>query len=124
LNPELKVLSRKSFRGDFLHRSGAISDEKGRRMEQFPGIIFRSGPAGRRAGVAGGPDVWEIVRDLKRAAMEGAKDSIDAVMNVTGLDRARIELAAAYYAAHPDEVAERIRLTESESIRLQRRSMT
>jgi hypothetical protein len=93
-------------------------------MEQFPGIIFRSDPAGRRAGVAGGPDVWEIVRDLKRAAMEGAKDSIDAVMNVTGLDRARIELAAAYYAAHPDEVDERIRLAESGSIRLQRRSMT
>jgi hypothetical protein len=25
-------------------------------MEEFPGIVFRTGPTGRRAGVAGGPD--------------------------------------------------------------------
>jgi len=26
-----------------------------------PGIVFKPGPAGRRAALAGGPDVWEIV---------------------------------------------------------------
>ena len=60
---------------------------EGLQLEQFPGIIFRSGPAGRRAGVAGGPDVWEIVRDLKGVAAEGARDPIDAVARTTGLDQ-------------------------------------
>lgn len=27
-------------------------------MDEHPGIVFRSGPAGRRAGLAGGPDIW------------------------------------------------------------------
>ena len=44
--------------------------DEGLQIEEFPGIVFRSGPAGRRAGVAGGPDVWEIVRDLKGSAQE------------------------------------------------------
>jgi len=94
--------------------------DEGLRLEQFPGIIFRSGPAGRRAGIAGGPDVWEIVRDLRRAAAEGEKDPVRAVAVVTGLDRTRIELAAAYYAAHPDDIDERIRTEEQSAERLRR----
>jgi len=31
-----------------------------------PGIIFKSGPSGRRAALAGGPDVWEIASALRR----------------------------------------------------------
>lgn len=94
--------------------------DEGLRVELFPGIIFRSGPAGRRAGVAGGPDVWEIVRDLKRAAAERVKDPIDAVMNVTGIDRNKVELAAAYYVAYPDDIEERIRTEEESAERLRR----
>src|SRR5438477_10590026 len=83
--------------------------EEGLRTEEFPGIIFRSGPVGRRAGIAGGPDVWEIIRDLKAAAHEGANDPIEAVSRTTGLDRAKVQLAATYYVAYPDEVDEPIR---------------
>ena len=42
--------------------------EEGLRIEELPGIVFRSGPTGRRAGIVGGPDVWEIARDLKISA--------------------------------------------------------
>lgn len=35
--------------------------DEGLRMEEYPAIVFRDGPAGRRATVAGGPDVWEVV---------------------------------------------------------------
>jgi hypothetical protein len=94
--------------------------DEGLRVEEFPGIIFRSGPAGRRAGIAGGPDVWEVVRDLKRAAAEGAKDPITAVTLVTGLDRSKVELAAAYYAAHPQDVDDRIRIEVQSAERLRR----
>lgn len=30
-------------------------------MAKYPGIEFRDGPAGRRPGLRGGPDVWELV---------------------------------------------------------------
>src|ERR1700677_5094399 len=48
------------------------------RMAEHPGVIFRSGPTGRRAALAGGPDVWEVVRAVKSARSaepEGADDS-------------------------------------------------
>lgn len=30
-------------------------------MAIHPGVVFRDGPAGRRAGLISGPDVWELV---------------------------------------------------------------
>jgi len=30
-----------------------------------PGVVFRPGPSGRRAALAGGPDAWEIVAALR-----------------------------------------------------------
>lgn len=45
--------------------------EEGLRMEAHPGIVFRSGPAGRRPGLAGGPDVWEVVRVSRGVGARG-----------------------------------------------------
>ncbi len=92
--------------------------EEGLRIEELPGIIFRSGPAGRRAGIAGGPDIWEIVRDLKAAAVECVADPIEAVALVSGLDRSAVELAARYYAAYPGDVDERIHMESEAAERL------
>lgn len=94
--------------------------EEGLRIEEYPGIVFRSGPTGRRAGAAGAPDVWEIVRDLKGAAGEGSTDPIETVACVSGLDRGVVELAASYYAAYPDDIDERIRMNEQAAERLRR----
>jgi hypothetical protein len=88
-------------------------------MEEFPRIVFRSGPTGRRAGIVGGPDVWEIVRDLKGVIAEGtASDPIGTVASVSGLDHGVVELAASYYAAYPDNVDERISMNEQAAERL------
>jgi hypothetical protein len=41
--------------------------EEGARRDEHPLITFRDGPTGRRAGLVGGPDVWEVsmwVEDL------------------------------------------------------------
>jgi hypothetical protein len=92
--------------------------EEGLRTEELPGIVFRTGPTGRRAGVAGGPDVWEIARDLKGASAEGVIETIDSVAHTCGLDRSVVELAAKYYAAYPADIDERIRLDEQASERL------
>jgi hypothetical protein len=92
--------------------------EEGLRIEAFPGIVFRSGPTGRRAGIAGGPDVWEIVRDLKGVVVEGSTDPIASVASVSGLDRSMVELAASYYATYPGDIDERIRMNDQAAERL------
>jgi hypothetical protein len=94
--------------------------EEGLQMDQFPGLVFRSGPAGRRAGLSGGPDVWEVVRDIKGAAAAGAADPVALVSEVSGLPHAKVELALNYYAAHPEAVDERIRLADEAVERVQR----
>lgn len=33
---------------------------EGLAVAEHPGIVFKPGPSGRRAALAGGPDVWEI----------------------------------------------------------------
>ncbi len=80
--------------------------DEGLKMRRFAGIVFRDGPAGRRAGLANGPDVWEIVRDLKRHGADG--DQISAVAEETGLAPELIDLAADYYATLPAEIDDRI----------------
>lgn len=78
--------------------------DEGIRSEEFPGIVFRSGPAGRRAGLVGGPDVWEVVRDLRAAV----GDPVGLVLAASDLSDVQVRLAAAYAAAYPDEVDARI----------------
>ncbi|MCY3644466.1 MAG: hypothetical protein OXG41_12860 [Acidimicrobiaceae bacterium] len=82
--------------------------DEGLKMRRFPGIVFRDGPAGRRAGLASGPDVWEIVRDLKRHGAGAGRDPVSVVAEETGLAPELIGLAADYYATFPDEIDDRI----------------
>lgn len=82
--------------------------EEAVRAEELPGIVFRSGPAGRRAGVVGGPDVWEIVRDVEAARAAGVVDAIAHVVETTDLGEEQVLLALAYDAAHSAEVDARI----------------
>jgi len=82
--------------------------DEGLKMRRFPGIVFRDGPAGRRAGLASGPDVWEIVRDLKRHGADAGGDPVSVVAEETGLAPELIGLAADYYATFPDEIDDRI----------------
>lgn len=82
------------------------------RAEEHPGIMFRPGPTGRRAGLVGGPDVWEVIGALQavRAQDPGLADEslVEAVAGVTGLSSPLIRAAVRYYAAYPDEVEDRI----------------
>jgi hypothetical protein len=48
----------------------------------------------------------------QRGGGRGCADPIDAVASTTGLDRSKVDLAASYYAADPDDVDERIRMEE------------
>jgi hypothetical protein len=44
--------------------------EEGARRDEHPLITFRDGPTGRRAGLVGGPDVWEVAMRLEDLADE------------------------------------------------------
>ena len=91
--------------------------DEGLRMDEFPGVVFRSGPAGRRAALADGPDVWEVVRDLKRAAAAG-REPVASVLEGTSLRWEQVRLAAAYYSAYPLEIDERLQLEQEAAERL------
>ena len=82
--------------------------DEGLRAEELPGIVFRPGPNGRRAGLHGGPDVWEIVRDVEAARAAGAKEPIAAVVSSTDLGEDSVRLALAYHARYPEDVDRRI----------------
>ncbi len=77
-------------------------------MTEHPGVIFRSGPTGRRAALAGGPDVWEVIRAVRSAhaaelALDG-DDLLSLVSDNTGIALRLLGTAVRYWAAYPDEV--------------------
>ena len=78
------------------------------RMAEHPGVIFRAGPTGRRAALAGGPDVWEIIRAIRsaRAAEPGlnSDDLMSLVSDNTGIALRLVTIAVRYWSAYPDEV--------------------
>ena len=86
--------------------------DEGLRMEQHPGIMFRTGPAGRRAGLIGGPDVWEVVR-----AARGDEDTRENIAERTGLMPKQVGVALRYYAEYADEVDNWLRRVDEEAER-------
>jgi hypothetical protein len=78
------------------------------RMSEHPGIVFRPGPTGRRAGLASGPDVWEVVRAIKsaRTGEPGlAEDGLLALVgDNTGLPVRLLRIAVRYWASYPEEI--------------------
>jgi hypothetical protein len=88
--------------------------EEGLRMESHPGIVFRSGPAGRRPGLAGGPDVWEVAR-VFRGVEGGEKDRLNRTAELSGLVPEQVRTALRYYAEYADEVDAWIQRVEEEA---------
>lgn len=77
--------------------------EEGLRMDRHSGIVFRPGPAGRRAGLAGGPDVWEVVRVVRNVETRGDR-AIAKAASWLGLSAAQVRIAVDYYADYPAEI--------------------
>lgn len=98
-------LARAARRSPGLTRSGLVARllDEGLRMEAHPGIVFRDGPAGRRPGLAGGPDVWEVARVLRDVEAVG-EDALRETAILTGLPLHHVRTAAAYYVPYRPEV--------------------
>ncbi|MDP9460878.1 MAG: CopG family transcriptional regulator [Actinomycetota bacterium] len=78
------------------------------RREAHPGITFRDGPSGRRAG----PEVDEVIRTLRGVQKDGSDEAVAAVADMTSLTEAQVRAAVAYYADHRDEIDARIAANE------------
>jgi hypothetical protein len=73
----------------------------------YPGIVFRGPAHDRRAALAAGPDVWEVIARLQE--LEGsAEQRISLLSAESDLHPRLIRIALDYAAEHPDEIRERI----------------
>ncbi len=96
-------------RGEARARTAERLIDEGLRMEDHPGVVFRDGPAGRRAALFGGPDVWEVMETLKGTGLRGER-AIAATAEWGALAVAQVRVAARYYGEFREEVDERIAL--------------
>jgi hypothetical protein len=83
-------------------------------MAEHPGIVFKDGPAGRRAALALGPDIWEVASIAREIDARGAR-AVPAIAKVLNLSATRVETALRYYAAYPDEIDAEIANRDAES---------
>lgn len=78
--------------------------DEGLRSQEHPGIVFRDGPSGRRAALAAGPDVWEIVSAVRSSGETDEKRAIAATADEMAFSPGQIQLALTYYGAFPAEI--------------------
>lgn len=78
-------------------------------MDEHPGIIFRDGPTGRRAALAGGPDIWEVIAILRSGEARG-EEAIPVTAELLDLTVPQVRTAIRYYGSFTDEIDRRITL--------------
>ena len=85
-------------------------------MAEHPGIIFKPGPSGRRAALAYGPDVWEVVKFLREVDERGP-GALVAAAEAFAVDVGRITSAISYYGDYGAEIDGEIEVAETASMR-------
>ena len=85
--------------------------EQGLAAIEHPGIVHRAGPSGWRAGVAGGPDVDEIVRVVRSTGATGDQAVLAAAESMD-IDPRLVRIAIDYAAEHLEEIEARLRANE------------
>lgn len=103
-------------RGEAKARTAERLIDEGLRMEDHPGIVFRDGPAGRRAALAGGPDIWEVIETIRGTSLTD-EQAITATAAWGNLTHAQVRSAVRYYADFRDEVDARIAHNSQEADR-------
>lgn len=81
--------------------------DDGTRIDEHEGIVFRAGPTGRRAALAGGPDVWEVMLTIRMSEADG-QVAVAAAAETLGLTHHQVLNAIAYYRDFPAEIDERV----------------
>jgi hypothetical protein len=86
--------------------------EQGLAAIEHPGIVYRPGPTGWRAGLAGGPDVDEVVRALRASGVTGDA-AVPAAADSLGIDQRLVRIAVDYAAEHLEQIEGRIQENEA-----------
>ena len=72
-----------------------------------PGVVFRGPTHDRRAAMAAGPDVWEVIARLQE--LDGNEEERIAVLSEeSDLHPRLIRIAVDYAVEHPEEIRSRI----------------
>jgi hypothetical protein len=104
---ESRVAARLKAEAEASARSAsALAEElidEGLRMRRHPLVVFRAGPAGRRAGLVGGPDVWEVVAGVVGGDVAAAK-RVQRAVDLFALRPEQVEAALGYYAEFTEEI--------------------
>lgn len=88
--------------------------DEGLRMQAHPGVVFRSGPAGRRASLALGPDIWEVARVFRH--LDATREElVRTTAELTGLDEQQVHIALRYYAEFPEKIDAWIERVDAEA---------
>lgn len=77
--------------------------DEGLRSRDHPLVVSRSGPTGRRAGISGGPDVWEIIGGMVGGDVP-VPERVDRAIETFGWPRHHVDAALAYYADYSSEI--------------------
>ena len=104
-------------RGTTMTRLVSALLDEGLKTGRYPGVVYRDGPTGRRAALAGGPDIWEIVRAVKDAPGSG-ESRVRRVARDRRLTDRLVHLAIDFAAAYPQEIDARIDLDEQTAARI------
>jgi hypothetical protein len=98
--------------------------DEGLRTTEHPGVTFREGATGRRAGLVGGPDIWEVVRAVRSARSAEPALAENALLAMvadnTGLPLRLLRTALRYWAAYPDEVDAEIAAADAAELAAER----
>ena len=78
--------------------------DEGLRAQEHPGIVFRDGPSGRRAALAAGPDVWEIVAAVRGSSVRDERRAVATAAQELALSPSQVSLALDYYGAFAAEI--------------------
>jgi hypothetical protein len=112
-----------------VHRDMTLSSATSRlvdealRAREHPLVTFKDGPAGRRARLVGGPDVWEVVgavRSVREAEPTLAGEEVLAVVAETsGVPMPFLRAALAYWGDYPEEVDAFLDRARAEAVQAQ-----
>ncbi len=91
--------------------------EQGLAAIEHPGIVYRAGPSGWRAALAGGPDVDEVVRAIRSSGAAGDKAASSAAGSL-GIDVRLVRIAIDYAAEHLEEIEARLQANEEAAERV------
>jgi hypothetical protein len=95
--------------------------EQGLAGIEHPGIVYRPGPTGWRAGLAGGPDVDEVVRAVRATGVTG-DEAVAVAAESVGIDQRLVRIAIDYAAEHLEEIEARIQENEAAAERARKLS--